>query len=216
MKNIVIILLICCLKVNSQNKFKLDTDYFLLGMFDDYGGRYIPLKNDKFATYIANVRPELANLFLDTLSQRFKIPKNEIIREDNAFYNKKIAKYFNAFHKSAIDKDLGYQDKNGKDYEYYRLTIDESKIDTYYKKMSFLTGMFYQCGSMIDDEVVLKTANSPAFSVAIHIISELDFGYCENEKCYYCVPTKQTVTFKPSEEYLEYFKNLELKRKNGW
>ncbi|NHN24740.1 hypothetical protein FIA58_003540 [Flavobacterium jejuense] len=207
MRYYIIIIVLFCLQTNAQNKFKLNIDSFLLGMFDDYNGRYIALDNTEKGTYLATVKSELSDVFLDTLTKYHKIPKNEIKKLNFSFYNKQLAEHFNKYYKIEIEPDYEYIDeKDGKEYSIYNLSLNEQNFDENNKKISFLIGFFYKCGFLESGEVTLKTANSPAFENAIHFISQLGFRYCELERPEYNIPTVQSVTFKPTEEYIEYFK----------
>ena len=218
MRTIAILLLFCCFRVSAQSKFKLDMDSFLIGITDDSDGRFIALDNEERATYLASIRPELSTAYLDTISKYFKIPKTEISKHEFSFYNKKLAKHFNEYYIAEIDTGMGYIDpKDEKEYYIYALNLDERKFKDYNKKLSFLTGFFYQCGTFQNGEVTFKTANSPNFTTALHFVSQLGFGYCETEKREYNIPNVQEVTFKPNGEYLKYFEELaKIKAINGW
>ena len=217
MKHFALILLFFSLKANCQREFKFDTNSFLLGMFDDYNGRLIALEKEESASYIATVKPEINKMFLDSISKTFNITKKEIIIKENSFFNRKIADEINKFFIAEINPDVDdYDEKNDISYKIYSLSLNEKKIKSAGQKLSFLTGMFYNCGSIINDEVVFQTANSSNFYIAIRFISELGFAYCEDAKPEYNIPTVQKVTFKPTKEYLNYLKKLTIEKKNGW
>jgi hypothetical protein len=215
MKNFAIILLLLCCKANCQTKFKFDTSSFLLGLLEDYNGRNITLEKSKSAAYIATVRPEFSKMFLDSITKLYDIPKSKIEIEGNSFFNKNIAQKINQFFTAKINSGMvEYDAKEDKDYNVYFLQLNETKFDTNAKKLSFLTGIFYNCGKMVNNQVIFETANSTNFENAVHFISALGFGYCEAPKSEYTIPTVQSVTFTPSSEYLDYFLGLELRRKN--
>ena len=186
-------------------------------MFDDYNGRLIALEKEESASYIATVKPEINQIFLDSISKTYNTSKEEIIIKENSFFNRKIADEINKFFISEINPDVDdYDEKNDISYKIYSLSLNENKIKSPGQKLSFLTGMFYNCGSIINDEVVFQTANSSNFYIAVGFISGLGFAYCEDAKPEYNIPTVQKVTFKPTKEYLNYLKKLTIEKKNGW
>lgn len=217
MRNIVLLLLLFTLTANGQTNFTFNTNCFLLGLIEDYNGRTIVFEKSESVSYIASVLPEHSKLFLDSIAKVYGVPKEEIRCKGNSFFNRKIADQINDYFTAEIDPNTDvYDEETGKSYAVYFLRLNEKKFKTSGEKLSFLTGMFYNCGSLVNDEVVFKTANSPNFYVAVRFISALGFAYCEEAKTEYSVPTTQVVTFKPSSTYIAYFKNLESRRQNGW
>jgi hypothetical protein len=218
MRTLVIILLLCSSQLKAQSKYKLDVDSFLLGMIDSQDGRLIPLDNEEKASYIATVKNQkLSIAFLDTISKYFKVPKAEITKREFSFYNKNLAKHFNEYFISEVDSGMTYVDpKNGKEYYIHVLSLNERKFQDFNKKLSFLAGVFYQCGTLSNGEVTFRTNSSANFGTAVHFISQLGFAYCEIARQEYYIDAVQQVTFKPNDEYIECFNEMaKLKNING-
>lgn len=217
MKKYIVLFLLLGFQTFSQN-IKFDTNSFLLGIMEDYDCRCIPLEYKDFSSYIGSVDKSLSQLFLDSISKHFNVPKEEIIvKENNSFYHSKIAKKINENYIVEKDRDIEFvPDESDKGYVIYIHELNEKKFDSKSKKISFLTGVFYNCGKFLNGEVIFKTANSNNFNVAVHFISRLGFEYCEKVKPEYNIPTVQEVRFTPSKEYLDYFIILESKRQKGW
>src|SRR5574343_1386628 len=141
MKKFDLILLFFSLKANCQKEFKFDTNCFLLGMFDDYNGRLIALEKEESASYIATVKPEINQIFLDSISKTYNTSKDEIIIKENSFFNRKIADDINKFFIAKINPDVDdYDEKNDISYKIYSLSLNEKKIKSAGQKLSLLTG----------------------------------------------------------------------------
>lgn len=212
MKHIAIILFLISIEVHCQTKFKLDTKLFLLGMLDDYNGRSIAPENEESASYIGTVRPELQTIFLDSISKTYGVSKETIQIKEFSLFNKKIADLINENFLAKLHPAVDlYDEKNNKSFKIYSLSLDIEKLNTTEKKLSFLVGMFFHCGRIIDDEVVFKTANSNNFYVSIKLLTSLGLTFTEETSPEYNMPTVQKITFKPNAEFLVYLKKIKIK-----
>ena len=204
-------------KANCQTNFRFDTNSFILGLMDDYNGRSVAFESKESASCIGSTKPELSRIFLDSICKVYKISKSEITEKQNSFFNEKIATEINNFYLKYLNEGMDYyNEKTQQSYILHNLILDERKFIYNYQKLSFLAGIFYNCGKLENGEVIFKTANSSNFNVAVHFISNLGFNYCEKAKKEYNIPTIQEVTFIPSQEYIDFFKTLDKKRVNGW
>ncbi len=207
---LVIVLLSNCSLI-AQNKFKLDPSSFIIGLFNDYNGRQVPLDNPKeatFLTYFYCSQEKVKTVFLDTINKYFKT--DDLVFGIRSIYSKSLSKYFNKYYKIKKDKDYGTT-INNIDYFIYSMKLKTKSFETDYKKVSFILGSFILHGIIENGEFKIRMANSLShYNVLLIFLKDLKFSYKTSEICSDCIPTAQSVSFVPTTEYLTLFKNVKI------
>lgn len=188
-------------KDSSNFEIKINPDFFLLGTFSDYMGRfqYIDRENqiDRYYPY----EEPLAGYISNFISNHYLIQPELKFTESRYFeiFSPKLAsqlhsKYFNG------EGDF----------------IDE-KLDTEEKKYSFILGAYYRYGEQLEGNVYkIQVANSPKDKQLYRILKDLESdkivykflrGYRPSSDIFYFVATPRMIkyfkTIKKAKEELQ-------------
>ncbi|WNM18026.1 hypothetical protein [Flavobacterium capsici] len=193
----------------SQKDFKLDIDCFLLGMFDDYNGREIPLKHPFESTRINSfycTEKKLKIIFVDSIKNNYSLSDLEV--KYNTVYSKSLSKRLNKYYNINKDKDGGFI-IDDIDYSSYIMKLKRSSFLSNKKKVSFILGAFLRYGKIKNDRFEIDMANSLShFDILVWSMKELGFKYKDEIPCPKCIPVGQIVNFEPTEDYIKLFKNI--------
>lgn len=215
MKVIIAILFSWC--VVAQEKLSLDNDCLLLGMIGEPVGHVIMPEHPTFRNYFATVQSDsLRSVFISIITTNYGIDKREIVEEDGMLFNAKMRdKLKSYYHLPEANADSIFTDKDGKDYKLYRMDLDPHRFVTTQQKLSFLVGVFLQCGHFSEGEITLTSWYDTSDNVT-NILSDLGFEYCESARGYYATGAARVIRFKPSDDFLDFFKRLSERKKIGW
>ncbi|WP_310558920.1 hypothetical protein [Flavobacterium sp.] len=214
-KLILIIVLLSANTLLAQKKFKLDPSSFIIGLFNDYNGRQVPLDNPKEATYLTYFycsQKQVRSVFLDSINKYFN--DDDFVFEQRTIYSKSLSKHFNSYYKINKDEDYGTT-IDEVDYFYYSMKLKTKSFQTNDKKVSFILGSFILSGAKENGEFQIRMANSAShYDALLAFFKFLKFQYKANELCDTCMPTVQSVSFVPTSEYLSIFINAKIPETN--
>lgn len=150
----------------------------------------------------------MERVFQDSIQKYYRDLEGEIMKSGRSYYNRTISANLNEYYTSEIDSGFYSTDDKGKSYQLYKLVPNPKKFNTVDKKLSFLSGIFLSCGTFENGIVKIENVNSDTFNLAVSIVQELGFEYSENEKCLYCTPMRQILIFKPTKDFVAFFRDL--------
>gem|GEM_PF-5270629 len=223
MKKTLIILLILNFNVifAQNNDSLIELPEFLIGMFNDYGGKQFipksPKKSELVTTFYCSQK-ELSKLFVDSLNSLNKKWNFNIRVENTDFieiYSAGFSEFFKHYYKTNLNSDMAYTDENDIDYEIYDGRLNTRLFKRQNQKFSFIIGTILRYGTFVEENKVrLDFANSPNhFKVIQVFLRKLEFKILDVSKCEEpTTPCGQSVTFELNKKYKPIFEKLEFKR----
>ncbi len=173
---------------------KINPDFFLLGTFSDYLGRfeYIDRKTqiDRYYPYEEN----LANYINKFIYQNYNV-KGRL-----EFEKTRHSELFNSSLAKQIHSE--YFDEKG--------NFIDDKLDSDEKKYSFLLGVYFRYGEQVTDNIYkIQVANSPKDKQLYKILKDL-----ESDKIVYkflrgYIPSSDIFYFVATPRMVKYFKTIE-------
>lgn len=188
-------------KDSSNFEIKINSDFFLLGTFSDYMGRfqYIDRENqiDRYYPYEEPLAGHISNF----------INNHYLIQPELKIAESRYSEIFSS--KLASQLHSKYFNKEGN-------FIDE-KLDTDEKRYSFLLGAYYRYGEQLEGNIYkIQVANSPKDKQLYEILKDLESdkivykflrGYRPSSDIFYFVATprmiKYFITIKKEKEELQ-------------
>lgn len=202
MKNLIIllILLICFKNINAQSNWGqpkdstnfeviINPDFFLLGTFSDYLGRFQYIDREIQIDRYLPAEESLSEYIIDFINQYYYSGSELKLAESrhSKILNPRLAKQLHS----------EYFDKNGK-------FIDD-KLDTEEKKYSFLLGVYLRYGQHLDNNIYkIQVANSPKDTQIYTILKDLESdkivykflrGYLPSSDIFYFVATPRMIKY---------------------
>ncbi|MBT0552399.1 hypothetical protein [Riemerella anatipestifer] len=173
---------------------KIDPDFFLLGTFSDYMGRfrYIDRENeiDRYYPY-----EEVLALYInDFIHQNYNIESQ--LELENAKHSRIISP-------SLAKKIHGeYFDEKGR--------FIDSKLDTNEKKYSFLLGCYLRYGEQLDGNIYkIQVANSPKDKQLYFILKELECDKIVYKFLRGNIPSSDIFYFVATPRMIKYFNTID-------
>ena len=168
---------------------KINPDFFLLGTFSDYMGRfqYIDRENqiDRYYPYEESLAKYINSFIFQNYNSKCEL-KLEKTRNSELF-NSELAKQL---HREYFDEKGNF--------------IDE-KLDTEEEKYSFLLGVYLRYGQHLDDNIYkIQVANSPKDKQLYRILKDLESdkivykflrGYIPSPDIFYFVATPRMIKY---------------------
>ena len=187
-----------------------DQTAFLLGMFNDYMGKYYVPDHKKKSTLVTSFfssEEKVAEIFIDSLKSFHKNDALNIFveRKDGIeIYSDKLSTFFNSYYIFEKVEDIIYSEENADEVEYdiYIGRIDIKKFKTKKAKLNFLLGAFIRYGEVLNNgDYKYIFANSIGHYEAVKYFlfdtnSEIIASDIESDN----TPVSKTIVFKPSEK----------------
>lgn len=184
-------------KDSANFETKINPDFFLLGTFSDYLGRfhYIDRKTqiDRYHSHEETLAIYISEFIL----------KNYQIRVDFEFEKGRNYEMFSpTLAKQMHDK---YFDKNG--------DLFDETLDTEEKKYSFLLGAYYRYGELLDGNIYkIQVVNSSKDKQLYRILKELDCDKIVYKFLRGYIPTSNIFYFVATPRMIKYFKTIEKEK----
>lgn len=176
---------------------KINPDFFLLGTFSDYMGRFQYVDRE---TQIDRYYP-----YEETLAKYISdfIFKNYNLKTDFKFSKTRHSEIFSpTLAKQLHDK---YFDKNG--------NFFDELLDTEEKKYSFLLGTYYRYGEQLEGDIYkIQVVNSPKDKQLYTILKELDCDKIVYKFLRGYIPTSNIFYFVATPRMIKYFKTIEKEK----
>lgn len=181
-------------KDSANFEVNINPDYFLLGTFSDYWGRFHYIDRETQIDRYYPYEESLAN-YVNNF-----IYKNYSSKRDLKFKESRHSELFNPTLAKQLHSE--YFDVKGN-------FIDE-KLDTDEKKYSFLLGTYLRYGNQVTDNIYkIQIYNSPKDKQIYQILKDL-----ESDKIIYKlyrdnIPSSEVFYFVATPKMIKYFKTLE-------
>lgn len=171
-------------------KPEINPDFFLLGTFSDYMGRfqYVDRKKqiDKYYPYEEPITKYITKF----------INEHYGISVDTVFKTSRHSEIFSP--KLAREIHLKYFDKNG--------NFIDSTLDTEGKKYSFLTGVYYRYGEKLEGNIYkIQVANSPKDKEIYQILKDLQCDKLVYKFLRGYIPSSDIFYFEATPRMIKYF-----------
>ena len=167
----------------------IDPDFFLLGTFSDYRGRFEYINRSTQVDHYYPYEESLANYIADFIQINYDI---DVVTRFNESRNSEI------FSRIIAGKLHVYYDKEGK--------FKEGIFDTEEQMYSFLTGAFLRYGrNLFDNVFCISVSNSPKWMVIYELLKDLECNKIIYRNLRGNVPNVTLFYFEATPRMLKYF-----------
>jgi len=171
---------------------KINPDFFLLGTFSDYMGRFAYVNRDTQVDRYYPYEEFLAKYVADFIERNYNI------KVDTQF---KESRYSEIFSRTIVEKLHSYYDEQGK--------LKEGIFDSEEKMYSFLTGVLLRYGENIFDNVFLISVfNSPKRNEIYELLKSLECIKIIYKNYRGNIPTVTKFYFEATPRILKYFNTI--------
>jgi len=169
--------------------------YFVLGTLSDYMGRFQYVNREKQIDRYYPYEKPLVDYLTGYIKSELNVVVDPVFKKSNQYemFSDELSKTLNSF----------YGERNG---------LIGSKFETNKQICSFLAGVYYRYGEILDSSIYkIQLANSPKHQNCYEFLKQVG---CENIFYQYKrnIPAQFILYFEPTAELKKYLENIESKR----